>query len=171
MLWTYASPATCLRQLDPSLFLWSTARWGPCGTWQHRSSPLRGTRPGPRGNAGVHLGREARSGAEKHMAAPKLSSRGGRARSHGTRGSAGTHLDRGVRSGAEERVAALELNSVRRWGPGPRATWEHRSSPQQGGEARGRETRDGFGAHLCREVWFEATTYVVARGWTHYSLS
>jgi hypothetical protein len=51
---------------------------GPVGTWQHRSSPLGEVRPGPRGSAGAHLGREARSGAEEHMTALNLSSRGGR---------------------------------------------------------------------------------------------
>jgi hypothetical protein len=47
-------------------------------------------------------------------------------------------------------VAAPELNSTRRQGPGPRATWQHRSSPQQVGEVRGRGTRGGSEAHLCR---------------------
>jgi hypothetical protein len=106
-----------------SLFLWSTAHWGPWGTWQHQSSPLREARPGPRGSAAAHVDREARSGAEEHVAAPELSSRGGRAWSHGTRSSARALLGREVRSGAEERVAAPELNSVRRRGPGPRVTW------------------------------------------------
>jgi hypothetical protein len=83
-------------------------------SWQHRSSPLGEARPGPRGSVGDYLGREARSGAEEHVAAPELSSRGGRARSHGTRGSAGAHPGREVRSGAEEHVAASEFNSARR---------------------------------------------------------
>jgi hypothetical protein len=165
------SPAACLGQLGPSLFLWSTTCWGPWGTWQHRSSHLGEARPGPRGNAGAHLDREARSGAEEHVAAPKLSSRGGRARSHGTRGSAGAHLGREARSGVEERVAAPELNSARRRGPGPWATWQHRSSPQQGDEVRGRGTHGGSGAHLCREVWSEATACVTVRGCTSCSLS
>jgi hypothetical protein len=95
---------------------------GPWGTWQHRSSPLGEATPVPRGSAGAHLGREARSGAEEHVAAPELSSRGGRARSHGIRGSVGAHLGREARSGAEERVVALELNLVRRRGPGPRGS-------------------------------------------------
>jgi hypothetical protein len=82
--------------------------------WQHQSSPLGEARLGPRGSVGAHLGREARSGAEEHMAALELSSRGGRARSHGTCVSAGAHLDREVRSRAKERVAASELNSARR---------------------------------------------------------
>jgi hypothetical protein len=82
--------------------------------WQHRSSPLREARLGPRGNIGAHLGREARSGAEKHVAAPELSSQGGRAWSHGTRGGVGAHLGREARSGAEEHVAVPELTSARR---------------------------------------------------------
>jgi hypothetical protein len=119
---------------------------------------------------GAHLGREARYRAEEHVAAPKLSSQGGRARSHGTRGSTGAHLDREARFGAEEHVTAPELNSVRRRGPGPWATWQHQSSSQQGGEVRGRGTRGGSRAHLCREVWSEATAYVAARGCTLCSL-
>jgi hypothetical protein len=86
-------------------------------------SPLGKVRLGPRGSAGAHLSREARSRAEEHMAAPELSSRGGRARSHGTRGTAGAHLDREASSGAEEHVAAPELNSVRRRGLVPWDTW------------------------------------------------
>jgi hypothetical protein len=98
-------------------------------TWQYQSSPIGEARPGPRGSAVAHLGTETRFRAEEHVAAPELSSRGGRARSHVTRGSAGAHLGREVRSGAEECVAALELNSVRRPGPGPRGS--------TGGEVRG----------------------------------
>jgi hypothetical protein len=64
-------PSCVPGQLGPSLFLWSTARWGPWGTWQHRSSPLEEARPGPRDSTGAHLGREARSGAEEHVAAPE----------------------------------------------------------------------------------------------------
>jgi hypothetical protein len=105
------------------------------------------------------------------VAAPDLSSQGGRAQSHETRGSTGAHLGKEVRSGAEERVVTLELNSARRRGSGPRATWEHRSSPQQGGAVQGHGTSGGSGAHLCREVWSEATAYVVACGCMSYSLS
>jgi hypothetical protein len=36
---------------------------GPWGTWQHRNSPLREARLGPRGSVRAHLNREARSGA------------------------------------------------------------------------------------------------------------
>jgi hypothetical protein len=159
-----------LGQLGPSLFLWSTAHWGPWDTWQHQSPPLGEARSGPRGSTEAHLGREARSGAEKHVAAPELSPQGGRARSHGTRGSARAHLDREARPGAEERVAAPELNLARRRGPRPRATWQHHSSPQQD-EVRGRGTRGGTGVHLCRKVWSEATACVAARGCTHCYLS
>jgi hypothetical protein len=128
----------------------SVGRRGPelRNTWQRRSSPLR----------------EAEEASE-------LSSRGGRARSHGTRGNARAHLGREARSGAEERVAAPELNSARRRGPGSWATWQHRSSPQQGGEVRGHGTRGGSGAHLYREVWSEATACVATRGCTVWSLS
>jgi hypothetical protein len=47
-------------------------------------------------------------------------------------------------------VAALELNSERRRGSGPRATWQHRSSPQQGDEVWDHGTRGGSRAQLCR---------------------
>jgi hypothetical protein len=62
-------------------------------------------------------------GAVGYMAAPKHSSRGGRARSRGTCGSTGVHLVREARSGAERHVAAPKLTSARRRGPGPRDTW------------------------------------------------
>jgi hypothetical protein len=124
----------CLGQLGPSLFLWSTARWGPWGTWQHRSSPLGEARPGPRDSVGAHLDREVRSGAKKHVAASELSSRGSKARSHGTRGRAGAHLGREPRSRAEERVVAPELNSARRRGTGPRgSTGAHLSKEMRSG--------------------------------------
>jgi hypothetical protein len=82
--------------------------------WQHQSPPLGEARPGPRGSAGAHLGREVRSGAKEHVAAPELSSRGDRAQSHETHGSTGAHLGMEVRSGAKEHMAAPELNSARR---------------------------------------------------------
>jgi hypothetical protein len=110
-------------------------------------------------------------GAVGYVVALELSSRGGRARSLGTRGRVGAHLGREARSGAEEHVAASKLNSTRRRGPGPRDTWQHRSSPQQGSEVRGHRTRGGSGAHLCREVWSETTACVTARGCTPCSLS
>jgi hypothetical protein len=68
-----------------------------------------------------------------YIAAPKLSSRGGRARSHGTCGSGRAHLGREARSGAKERVAAPELNSSRR-GLGPRgSTGAHLDSNARSG--------------------------------------
>jgi hypothetical protein len=88
-----------------------------------------------------HLDREMRSGAEEHVTAPELSSRGGRTRSHRTRGSAGAHLDREVRSEAEEHVVALKLNSAMR---------------------RGRRPRGSTEAHLINEVRSGATRHVVA---------
>jgi hypothetical protein len=103
-------------------------------------------------------------GAMGYVAAQEPSSQGGKARSHGMRGSVGAHLDREVRSGAEEHVVAPKLNSARRRGLGPRDTWQHRSSPQQGDEVWGHGTRGSSAAHLCREVWSEATAYVAARG-------
>jgi hypothetical protein len=171
VLWTHANPATCLGQLGLSLFLWSAARWGPWGTWQHWSSPLREARPGPCCSARAHLGREARSGAEEHVAAPELSSRGGRAWSHGTHGDARAHLSREAMSGAKEHVAASELNSARRQGPETRVTWQHRSPPQQGGDVRDCRTLGGSEAHLCREVWSKATACVAAHGCMPCSLS
>jgi hypothetical protein len=171
MLWTYERPSTCLGQLDLSLFLWSTARCEPWGTCQHQSSPFGEARPGPRGSAKAHLDRDVRSRAEEHVATLELSSQRGRARCHGTRGNAGAHLGRETRFGAEVRVAVPELNSARRRGPGPRGTWQHRSSPQQGGEVRGRGTRGGSGAHLCKEVWSETTAYVAALRCMSCSLS
>jgi hypothetical protein len=110
-------------------------------------------------------------GTVGYVAAPETSSRGGGARSHGTRDSARAHLDREARSRTEEHVAAPELNSARRRGPGPRDTWQHRSSPQQGGEVRGCGTCGGSRSHLCREVWFEATACIAVRGCSPYSLS
>jgi hypothetical protein len=75
------------------------------------------------------------------VTAPKLSSRGGRARSHGTRGSVGAHLDRDAKFGSEEHVVALELNSKRRRGSGPRGS---------------------TGAHLTKEVRSRAAGHVAA---------
>jgi hypothetical protein len=130
-----------------------------------------GGEAGPHGSAGDYLGREARSEAEEHVAALELSSQGVRDRSHETRGSARVHLDREARSGVEERMTVSELNSSGRRGPGPRVTWQHRSSPQQGGEVRGHGTRGVSGAHLYREVWSEAAACVTVCGCTHCSLS
>jgi hypothetical protein len=110
-------------------------------------------------------------GAVEYMAAPELSSWEGRSQSHGTRGSTRAHLVREARPGVEGHVAAPELTLPGRQGPEPRDTWQHRSSPQQGGEVRGRGTRVSTEAHLCREVWSKVIAYVVARGCTTCSLS
>jgi hypothetical protein len=68
-------------------------------------------------------------------------------------------------------MTAPELTSSRRQGLKLRDTWQRRNSPQQGGKVRGHGTRDGAGAHLCREVWSEATAYVAVRGCMLCSLS
>jgi hypothetical protein len=67
------------------------------------------------------------------VAAPELSSRGDRARSHVAHDSVGAHLGREMRSRAEEYVAASELSS-------------------RGGRARSHRARDSVGAHLGREM-------------------
>jgi hypothetical protein len=105
------------------------------------------------------------------VTAPKLSSWGDIAQSHVTRGNAGAHLGREATSRAEERMAEPVLNSARRRGTGPRATLQHRSSPQQVGEVQDCGTRDGSRAHLCREVLSEVTACVAARGCMPCSLS
>jgi hypothetical protein len=133
----------CLGQLVPSLFLWSTTRWGAWGMWQHRSSPLGEKRPGSCGSAGAHLDREARSGAEEHVAAPEPTSTGRRglelrnvwwrrsstqqedeAWGHGPRGSTGAHLSKEVRSRAAGHVAAPKPTSAGRCGPKLQLTWQ-----------------------------------------------
>jgi hypothetical protein len=105
----------------PSLFLWSTARWGPWGMWQHRSSPLREAMLGPRGSAGAHRDREARSGAEERVAASELNST--RRRGPRPRGSTGAHLSKEVWSGAAGHVAAPEPTSAGRCGPKLQLVW------------------------------------------------
>jgi hypothetical protein len=101
-------------------------------------------RPGPRGSAGAHLDREARSGAEEHVAAPEPTSLGRRgpelrnmwwrrsstqqrdeARGHEPHGSTGAHLSMEVRSGATRHVAALKPNSAGRYGPKLQLTWQY----------------------------------------------
>jgi hypothetical protein len=67
-----------------------------------------------------------------------------------------------VRFGSTGHVAAPDLTLSRRRGLELRDTWQRRSSPQQGDEVRRRGTHGGAGAHLCREVWSEATAYVAA---------
>jgi hypothetical protein len=71
---------------------------------------------GTRGSVGVHLDREARFGAEKHMAASKLNSARRRGPGHVTRGGTGAHLSKEVRSRVAGHVAALEPTSVGRCG-------------------------------------------------------
>jgi hypothetical protein len=61
-------------------------------------------------------------GVVGYVAAPKLSSRGGRPQSHETRGSAIAHLGTEARSEAEKHVAASELSSQGCRGPGPRGS-------------------------------------------------
>jgi hypothetical protein len=102
----------------------------------------------------------------EHMAAPELPFQEGRAQSQGTRDSARAHLSTEVRFGAAGHVAALEVTSSRRQGPKLRDTWQRRSSPQHGGEVWDHGTRGSARAHLCREVWSEATAYVAVRGCT-----
>jgi hypothetical protein len=99
--------------------------------------------PRPRGSAGAHLGREARSVAEEHVAALKPTSVGRRglelriswwrqsstqqgdeARGHGPRGSTEAHLSKEVRSGAMGHVAALKNTSAGRCGPKLQLTWQ-----------------------------------------------
>jgi hypothetical protein len=91
--------------------------------------------------------------------------------SHGTRDSIETYLSKEARFGITGHVATPELTSARRRGLELRDTWRRWSSPQQGGEVQDHRTRGGFGAHLCREVWSEATTYVTALLDTTCSLS
>jgi hypothetical protein len=97
---------------------------GSWGTWQHRNSPLGEARPGPRGSAGAHLIREARSGAKEHVVALQLSSRGGKAQSHRTRANTGAHLGKEVRSGVAGHVAAPEPTSAGRYGLKVQLTWQ-----------------------------------------------
>jgi hypothetical protein len=58
------------------------------------------------------------------VVAPKLSSRGGRARSHGTRDSARAHLGREVSPRAEEHVTESEPTSVGRCGLKLQLAWQ-----------------------------------------------
>jgi hypothetical protein len=99
-----------------------------------------------------------------HVAALELPTQESRALSRGTHGSAGAHLSKEERSGAKGHVAAPEFTLVRRRGPGPRDMWQRQSSPQHGGEVQGRGIHGGAGAHLCGEMWSEATAYVATRG-------
>jgi hypothetical protein len=110
-------------------------------------------------------------GAVGHMVAPELPSQEGKARSRETHGGIGAHLSKEARSEAVGHVTASELTSTRRPGSELRDMWWRRSSPQQGSELRSRRTCGGSGAHLYREVWFEATAYVAACGCMPCSLS
>jgi hypothetical protein len=76
-----------------------------------------------------------------HVAAPELPSQEGIALSHGTRDSPEAPL-----SGRQ----SLE----------PWDTWQHRSSPQQGGEVRGCGTRGSIRAYLSKEVRFGVEGHV-----------
>jgi hypothetical protein len=58
-----------------------------------------------------------------YVAAPELSSQGGKARSLGTHGSTGAHLVREARSEAEGHVAAPEITLSGRQGPELGDTW------------------------------------------------
>jgi hypothetical protein len=92
----------------------------------------RGRSHGTRGSAGAHLDREARSGAEEHVAAPELNS--ARRRDLGPCGNTGAHLDRKVRSGLQD-------------------TWRHRSSPRYGGEVQS--------YMICSSVWMHVILLVL----------
>jgi hypothetical protein len=99
----------------------------PRDTWQHRSSPQQGgevqTR-GTRGSTGAHLIKEARSGAEGHVAAPELTSVRRRGLGHGTRSSVGAHLSKKTRSGATGHMVAPKPTSVGRCGLKLQYTWQ-----------------------------------------------
>jgi hypothetical protein len=59
-------------------------------------------------------------------------------------------------------VEALEPTSIGKRGPELRDTWQRRSSSQQGGEVRVRETRGNAGAHLDREARSRVAGHVAA---------
>jgi hypothetical protein len=109
---------------------------GPWGTWEHRSSPLGKAMSGPRVSAGAYLDREARSRAEKHVAAPE--------------------------PGAVRHVATPKPTSVGRRGPELRNAWRHRSLTQRGDEARGHGPLGSTGAHLSKEVRSRVAGHVTA---------
>jgi hypothetical protein len=118
-----------------ALELTSTRRRGPgpWDIWQHRSSPRQGGKVRgreTRGSTGAHLGKEARSGAAGHGAAPELISsrrqgpelrdtwqrrsspqQGGEVRGCGTHGGTGAHLCREVWSEVTAYVAACGCTS------------------------------------------------------------
>jgi hypothetical protein len=82
------------------------------------------------------------SGATGHVTTPELRSQKGRAPGRGRRGSTGALLS--------------EKQSPESWD-----TWQHRNSPQQGGEIWSRGTCGSAGAHLSNEVRFGAEGHVV----------
>jgi hypothetical protein len=109
----------CLRQVSLFLFMWSTTHWGAVGHVTAPELPLENAEPG------AHLGREARSGTEGHVAVPEPTSarrrgpepwdtwqrrsphwQGGEVQGCRTHGSAGAYLDREARSEANGHVAA-----------------------------------------------------------------
>jgi hypothetical protein len=98
-------------------------------------------------------------GVMGYVSAPKLSSRRGETEATWQRWSSplGVAEPRAMRH-----VAAPEPTSVGRQGPELRNMWQHRSSTQQGGEARGHVTHDSTGAHLSKEVGSGATGHVAA---------
>jgi hypothetical protein len=114
MLWNHTSLVACLWQIDLSLFLWSTARWGSWGTWQHWSSPLGEAEPGAMGHvAALELTLSARQGPElrdtwQHRSSPQ---HGDEVQGRGTRGGAGAYLCSEVWSEATTYVAARGCTS------------------------------------------------------------
>jgi hypothetical protein len=78
---------------------------------------------GPRGSAGAHREREARSGAEERVTASELNSARRRGPGHGPRGSTGAHLSKEVWSGAAGHVAAPEPTSAGRCDPKLQLVW------------------------------------------------
>jgi hypothetical protein len=121
------SPAAYQWQLKISLFLWSTARWGPWGTWQRRRPPLEEAEPGAMGHViapePTSIGRR---GPELRNTWQRRSStqQGGEARGHVTRGSTGAHLSKEVRSGAVGHVVAPEPTSTERYGLKLQLAWK-----------------------------------------------
>jgi hypothetical protein len=143
MLWTHKSPAACLGQLGPFLFLWSTTRWGR----------------GVRGSTGALLsGRRGRG----HVAAPEPTSAGRRGPELRNMWQQWSSPLGEAYPGAMEHVAAPEPTTTRRRGPELRNAWRRRSSTQQEDEARGHGPRDSTGAHLSKEVRSEAAGHMTA---------
>jgi hypothetical protein len=169
-------PSCVPGQLGLSLFLWSTACWGR----------------GVRGSTEALLSGRRGQG---HVAASKPTSIGRRGPElRNTWHHRSSPLGE-TESGAMGYVAAPEPTSTGRRDPKLRNMWQRRSSTQQGGEARSHVTRGSTGAHLSKEVrseaaghvvapeptsagrcglkqvWSEATAYVIARRYMFCSLS